>query len=224
MASPDIFLPTLKALFFCFGPLKCSKAGSTLFDKVAWKQALNVLKLGHASEPLEEQIYYKVGEKTNMVLIRCIRGTNSLVGGVHQNFILKFGSFGAGSELADAMLVEYRLRHDLVLGTMDRLGHKYNGRCDPCITQHINLLRRDLRIPHRHIAIAANALNYRGSKEVYGSCPIHFEEIHRLGIARKFDNVQSYPGNSFDNNLTIPKIKDTVIVKLGSTRRPRNAQ
>lgn len=128
VASPNILLPTLKALFLCFGPLKCSKSGRTLFDKVAWKQAASVLKtvqLGHASDPPGVQLYYKLGKKDHygLDLYRCIRGTNSLEGGVHQNLIRKFGSFGAGPELADAMLAEYRLRHNFDVGTMNRLGH-----------------------------------------------------------------------------------------------------
>ena len=155
VASPDILLPALKALFFSFGPLKCSKSGRTLFDKLAWKQAANVLKtvhLGHASDPPGVQLfYYKVGKKDRygLDLYRCIRGTNSLEGGVHQNLIRKFGSFGAGPKLADAMLVEYRLRHNLDVGTTNRLGYAYKSHYDPWLIQHIDVLRRDLTTTSR---------------------------------------------------------------------------
>lgn len=109
--SPKDLLPVLKSLFLSFGPLKCSKSARTLFDKIAWKQALSVLKtveLGHASDPPGVQMYFKTGKKDKfgLQLYRCIRGTNSLEGGVHQNLIRKFGSFGAGPKLADAMLTE----------------------------------------------------------------------------------------------------------------------
>ncbi|KAI7875757.1 uncharacterized protein EV154DRAFT_606811 [Mucor mucedo] len=60
--SPDKLLPTLMSLFLSFGLLKCSKSARTLSDKLAWKQALSVLKtveLGHASDPPGIQLYYK---------------------------------------------------------------------------------------------------------------------------------------------------------------------
>ncbi|CAO3630452.1 unnamed protein product [Mucor hiemalis] len=207
------------------------RSGRTLFDKFAWKQALSVLKtvqLGHASDPPGVRLYYKLGKKDKygLDLYRCIRATNSLEGGVHQNLIRKFGSFGAGPELADAMLVEYRLRHNLDVGTMNRLGHKYNSHYDPWLIQHIDLLRRDLAIQSanvRHLATEVNALHYRGSKETFGICPIPFEEMDKLGIVKTID-AQSSPHDIVPNDLTIPKIKDTVYLQLGSTLRPKNAR
>lgn len=96
-------------------------------DYIIWKQALSVLRtvqLGHASDPPGVQLYFASGikDKYGLTLYRCIRGgTNSLEGGLHQNLIRKFGSFGAGPELANAMLTEYRLRHNLDVGTFNRL-------------------------------------------------------------------------------------------------------
>ncbi|CAO3622180.1 unnamed protein product [Mucor hiemalis] len=85
-------------------PLKFSKSGRVLFDKVSWSQALSVLKtvqLGHVYDPPGVQLYYKKGknDKYGLTLYTCVRGTNSLKGGVHQNLIKKFGFFGAGPNL-----------------------------------------------------------------------------------------------------------------------------
>ena len=52
-------------------------------------------------------------DKNNLPMYRCSRGTNSLEGGVHQNIIRKFGSFGAGPHMTDCMLADYRLRHNI---------------------------------------------------------------------------------------------------------------
>ena len=65
VASPDTLVPTLKSLFLSLGPLKCSKSGRTLFDKEFWKQTqsvLNVVLRGHASDPPDIQLYFKMGK------------------------------------------------------------------------------------------------------------------------------------------------------------------
>ncbi|OBZ82234.1 hypothetical protein A0J61_09716 [Choanephora cucurbitarum] len=57
-------LPSLESSFLSFGPLKCSKSARTLFDNLAWKQALSILKtvkLDYASDLLGVQLYYKTG-------------------------------------------------------------------------------------------------------------------------------------------------------------------
>jgi hypothetical protein len=109
--------PVVKNLFTLYGPLKCKKTGKPLFDNEAWKQSKSVLKTilsGHVSDPPGFSFYYKMGTDTDgLSLYRCYRGTNSLEGGVHQNIIRKFGSFGASPELADAAMADYRLRHNI---------------------------------------------------------------------------------------------------------------
>lgn len=224
-------LPILKSLFLSFGPLKCTQSGCTqsgraLFDKLSWKQAQSVLTIvqqGHASDPPGVQLYFKTGKKDKYGLptYRCVRGTNSLEGGVHQNLIRKFGSFGSGPELADAMLAEYRLRHDLNVGTLNRKGHEYKSHYDPWLVQHIYLLREHLHVPsqekHVHLAVEENALKYRGSNEVFGICPLPIEEMIKIGIENKITS-------DITTDLTIPKIADTVFLQLGSTLREKNGR
>ncbi|KAL9536765.1 hypothetical protein MBANPS3_012383, partial [Mucor bainieri] len=229
VADPPTLIPMLKALFLSLGPLKDSNSGRALFDKVAWKQAQSVLKIvqqGHASDPPGVQLYFKTGktDKYGLTTYRCIRGTNSLEGGVHQNLIRKFGSFGAGPELANAMLTEYRLRHNLDVGTVNRLGREHKSHYDPWLVQHIDRLRRILGIDDsenaiQHIGVDINALNYRGSSEVFGICPLPDVEASKLGIAR--GDVEMVEAG---DDKTIPKLKDTVYLRIGSTLRPLKAR
>jgi hypothetical protein len=217
-SSPNILVPLLKSLFPSFGPLKDSKSGKSLFDKLAWKQALSVLKtvqLGHASDPPGIQLYYKTGfkDKYGSTLYRCIRGTNSLGGGVHQNLIRKFGFFGVDPELANAMLTEYRLRHDFDVSTLNRLGKEYDGHYDPWLVQYIDLLRTkigildidiaetsDIKKPH--IAVEVNPLNYRGSKEVFGICPMPESEMDKIYLFNQLLNeVRSNSNNNVVTSL-----------------------
>lgn len=67
-------------------------------------------------------------------------------GVVHQNLICKFVSFGAGPELAYAMLAKYRLRHNLDVGAFNRLGKKHIGQYDPWLVEHVVLLRKKIGI------------------------------------------------------------------------------
>ncbi|KAG2191722.1 hypothetical protein INT47_004709 [Mucor saturninus] len=71
---------------------------------------------------------------------KCVRGTNSLEGGVHQNIIRKFGSLGAEPELTDCALTEYRLRHNTDAGALNRLGYEHKGHYDPWLNQVIEKL------------------------------------------------------------------------------------
>ncbi|KAL9536874.1 hypothetical protein MBANPS3_012294 [Mucor bainieri] len=228
VADPPTLIPILKALFLSLGPLKDSNSGRALFDKVAWKQAHSVLKIvqqGHASDPPGVQLYYKTGrtDSYGLPVYRCIRGTNSLEGGVHQNLIRKFGSFGAGPELANAMLTDYRLRHNLDVGTVNRLGREHKSHYDPWLVQHIDLLRRTLGMEDEasainHIGVDINALNYRGSNEVFGICPLPDAEMQKVGIAK--GDIEMLEGD----DKTIPKLNDTVLLKIGSTLRAKNAR
>jgi hypothetical protein len=113
----EALYPDVKCLFDTFGPLRCAASGRRLFDAEAEQQARNVLAAinqGQVSDPPGVAFYFLVGyDKDGLPLYRCTRGTNSIEGGVHQNIIRKFGSFGASPELADCMLAEYRLRHNI---------------------------------------------------------------------------------------------------------------
>ncbi|KAF7728460.1 hypothetical protein EC973_006013 [Apophysomyces ossiformis] len=109
--------PVVENLFREYGSLECAKTGLPLFDSEVWSQAINVLKAirrGEVSDPPGIPLYFKMGEdKNGLPLYRCSRGTNSLEGGVHQNIIRNFLSFGAGPHLTGCALADYRLRHNI---------------------------------------------------------------------------------------------------------------
>jgi hypothetical protein len=231
VAPPQVLLPLLKALFLSFGPLKCPKSKRTLFDHTTWKKAVRVLKtvqLGHVSDPPGVQLYYKTGktDKDGLTLYRCIRGTNSLEGGVHQNLVRKFGSFGAGPELADAMLTEYRLRHNLNVGTVNRYGRDFEGHYDPWLVQHIDFLRKEMNMTDlngKHLAVDINALRYSGSNEVYGICPFPDEEMSKIRIEKPTRDNDVSNENAI-SDVTIPRLRDTVFTSIDSTARGKNSR
>jgi hypothetical protein len=78
------------------------------------KQVLKLIKEGYISDPAGYYFYIKTGlDSDGLNLYHCTRGTSSLEGGVHQNINKKFNTFNASPALADAVLTDYRLRHNL---------------------------------------------------------------------------------------------------------------
>ncbi|CEP18318.1 hypothetical protein [Parasitella parasitica] len=180
VSPPHVFLPLLVSLFLSFGPLKCIKSGRSLFDRKSWEQAASVLK---------------------------IVGTNSLEGGVHQNLIRKFGSFGAGPELANAMLTEYRLRHNIDVGS------------------HIDLMKRFLQACDQlenDFMVQVNALHYLGSEEVFGICPLPDNEMDSLGIEKMQTSTELTTCTNDDS--TVPKLEDTALLRIGTTSRSSSSR
>jgi len=114
---PAVLHQIVKDLFEAYGTIICSNTGLPLFDDSTKQRAENVLKAiaaGHVSDPPGISFYFEMGkDKAGLPLYRCSRGTNSVEGGIHQNIIRKFGSFGASPHLADCVLADYRLRHNI---------------------------------------------------------------------------------------------------------------
>ncbi|CEP16976.1 hypothetical protein [Parasitella parasitica] len=113
----------VQALFDTYQDSKCAISGGLpLFDKRCKKVASNVLetmKEGHVSDPPG--------------VCWCTRGTNSIEGSVHQNIVRKFASFNASPALTDCVLVDYRLRHNIQLGSKNRYGMTYRSHFSPWI-------------------------------------------------------------------------------------------
>ncbi|KAK4510791.1 uncharacterized protein ATC70_005224 [Mucor velutinosus] len=176
-----------------------------------WRRVRRKVSAPEVLLPLLKLLFLSYGP------LKCIRGTNCLEGGVHQNLIRKFGSFGAGPELANAMFTEYRLRHNLDVGSKNRHSVIYKSHYDPWLVQHIDLLRQKMGFSAgtRNIALSVNALEYCGSGELFGICPLPNEEMVKIGILPSEITEESLPLV----DKTIPQLQDTVIMKVGSTLR-----
>ncbi|KAG2211306.1 hypothetical protein INT45_003588, partial [Circinella minor] len=194
---PSILYPVVKDLFKTYGPLRCARTGRPLFDYENWQQAANVLKAihqGHVSDPPGIPFYFVKGtDHDGLVLYRCSRGTNSSEGGIHQNIIRRFRSFGASIELTDSALADYRLRHNINVGTVNRYGHVHQGHYDPRITQHINDLQVSLGMPcidnepgiHRH------TIQLVSSNEYFGISPLSTAMMTKLGIEKATPGIMN---------------------------------
>ncbi|KAJ1530052.1 hypothetical protein HK096_008731 [Nowakowskiella sp. JEL0078] len=115
--KPNELLQSVTLVFEKYVPMLCSRTGNKLFSKVTWNEANNLLdtiRRGHFSDPPGVSFYSEIGQdKLGLSIFHCIRGTNSLEGGIHQKIVRRFGAFNASVELAECLLVDFRNRHNL---------------------------------------------------------------------------------------------------------------
>src|SRR6266566_580904 len=113
---PETILEPVYNVLAQYGVLKCAATGDPLFDKQAWNEASNFLTVigkGYLSDPQSLSMYQaQRRDKHGLMVYRCVRGTNSLEGGIHQNVIRRFGAYNASPEFACNLMTEYRTRHN----------------------------------------------------------------------------------------------------------------
>ncbi|CEP12601.1 hypothetical protein [Parasitella parasitica] len=133
----------VQAQFDTYQDSKCAISGLPLFDKRCKKVASNVLetiKKGHVSDPPGVAWYYHMYiDRLGFPVYRCTRGF--IEGGVHQNNVRKFASFNASPALTDCALADYRLRHNIQVGSKNMYRITYRSHFSPWIQQAINFMR-----------------------------------------------------------------------------------
>jgi hypothetical protein len=114
---PDILHQRVFEVFQTFGPMKDAITSQPLFLSTTYAQAelmLESISLGHYSDPPGIDLYMERGKDVDgLPLYRCLRGTNSIEGGIHQNIAKRFGSYNASPRFAVNLLRDYCLIHNL---------------------------------------------------------------------------------------------------------------
>lgn len=117
--APHVMHARVSAVFQAYGPLKDCKTGQPVFNEAAWNLAENTLeniRNGYYSDPPGIQLYMVIGQdKDGLTKYTCLRGTNSVEGGIHQNIRFRFGSYNASPRFAVCLLGDYVLNHNLVV-------------------------------------------------------------------------------------------------------------
>jgi hypothetical protein len=116
--APEELFERVHRVFSAYGPRKDARPNSKpLFSTETWKVTTNILeniRRGFYSDPPGIPLYHTQGkDKYDLMCYRCIRGTNGVEGGVHQNVIRGFGAFNAGPDFAVELLRDYALHHNL---------------------------------------------------------------------------------------------------------------
>lgn len=138
----------LNELFQSWGNAICTVTKAPLFSAETWQKAQRVLHdvdKGWISDPPHIPLYTISNYDHNqLVLYHCIRGTNSVEGAVHNPIRRNFASLNASPELADALIADFRHRHNYDTGSVHKLGKRYLGHYDPWIDHDILRLRADI--------------------------------------------------------------------------------
>ncbi|KAJ7153309.1 hypothetical protein C8R46DRAFT_1357190 [Mycena filopes] len=185
---PDILVSALTALFDGWKDIVCSinpTKNGQLFSEEARHQAENFLKSaqdGFLSDPPGYALYYKLGvDKDGLVCYRCVRGTNSVEGGVHMPLRRAFGSLRASPELTDVLLCNLRNRRNTKIGYMNRTGTKWKGHFNLWLSDEIVELAAEVGIrPSFPIPdILATRIS---TDECFGIIPVPKKMVHDLAL------------------------------------------
>lgn len=115
---PQELYKSVSFVFEKYGNALCVSSGRPLFTPDNWQCAdriLEEIRLGHVSDLKNgPALYVEKGlDKNGLMRYHCIRGTNSVEGAVHMNIVRKFSSYNAGPRLANSVLADYRLYHNI---------------------------------------------------------------------------------------------------------------
>ena len=138
----------LTEFFNSWGHIKCSVTGQKLFSAETWKKTQGVLhdvRKGWLSDPGSISVYIKEEmDKDGLQIYHCIRGTNSVEGAIHNPIRQSFASLNASPELADALIADFRHRHNTDAGSFHKAGVRYEGHYDPWLDHEISKLQADI--------------------------------------------------------------------------------
>ncbi|CAO3657693.1 unnamed protein product [Mucor hiemalis] len=140
-----LFKEVVELVFKKYENSVCVNLGKPLFNEDAWRDAKAVLediRVGHVSDVVGgPTLYTEVRyDKNGLMVHRCLRGTSSVECSVHMNIIRKFASYNAGPRLADMVLADYRLYHNIDVGSTNRFGKIHKGHYSSWLSQAINTL------------------------------------------------------------------------------------
>ncbi|KAJ7760274.1 hypothetical protein DFH07DRAFT_771904 [Mycena maculata] len=141
------------------------------------KNVLDLILKGFISDPPGIALYVEAGidPKTDLILWRCRRGTNSTEGGVHTHLRSRMPTSGASIRHINACLKDFILRHNLLVGTFNTTGKRYRGHYSLWLTNEIQELLTtldDILISPKIMTGWVNGNLYQPTNEVSGVLPI----------------------------------------------------
>ncbi|GLB45293.1 putative retrotransposable element tf2 155 kda protein type 1-like [Lyophyllum shimeji] len=197
--------PLVAEVFQKYGPLKDAKSGLPLFNTAAWAVAKNVLELirkGYLSDPPGIPLYYQVGvdSKTGLPLYCCMRGTNMTEGGVHTHLRSRLPTSGVSVRHVQSCLLDFILRHNLLVGTYNTTGKRFTGHFSIWVTNELQemlcLVQHMLDRP-RLITNWVNGNLYHQTNEVAGVLPIPDDLRSKSGMGAFIVSLHSKQTHSF---------------------------
>ncbi|KAG2193946.1 hypothetical protein INT47_003516 [Mucor saturninus] len=168
--SPNVLLPVVDNLFNVYGYIKCTVTVFPLFYRHGWKQAkavLEAIRKGHVSDPPGILFYYLVKRDSRGLPVYCCT---------------------RGPFLADCTFADYRLRHNISVGSRNRFNIEHRSHYNPSLVQALNTLRADVDqefIPS-YADSYGNSHHLVDSNEQFGICPVSQEVIDTFNYLLTF--------------------------------------
>ena len=106
-----------------------------------WTKAMMHARNGCLSDPPGIPLYHAIKKlKNGLTQWRCVRGTNSNEGSVHQKLRSSFGAYNAGPKLTLCMLLDFAARLNMKAAVRNMRHHDY-GHFDPWLLDEITKVR-----------------------------------------------------------------------------------
>ncbi|KAF7776631.1 hypothetical protein Agabi119p4_5024 [Agaricus bisporus var. burnettii] len=203
---PHILYPLVRKVFSTYGPIVDPTTKQPLFSSNSqWKMARNILELirrGFVSDPPGISLYTQFGidKQTGLPMYRCIRGTNTIEGGVHTHIKSRLPKFGVSIRHVQASLLDFTLRHNLLVGTYNSTGQHYRGHFSIWTMNRIQELLMTLKDSFsKPIQLDGwvNGNMYIQTKEVIGILPIPNEVRNLNGMSSYHSTLNQNQKYSF---------------------------
>ncbi|XP_006457870.1 hypothetical protein AGABI2DRAFT_215844 [Agaricus bisporus var. bisporus H97] len=203
---PEILYPLVHSVFQTFGHLQDAKTRQPLFNENSWKVANNILSLlqnGYVSDPPGIPLYSQIGidcKAGNLPVYRCFRGTNFTEGGVHTQLRPRLPTSGASVRHVYSCLLDFILRHNLLVGTHNRTGQVYKGHTSIWLTNEIQECLISLHDTVQEVPQLVGWINgnfYESTSEVAGILPIPMGVQESCGIATYLPTHDAKQPNAF---------------------------
>ncbi|KIK54977.1 hypothetical protein GYMLUDRAFT_1021476 [Collybiopsis luxurians FD-317 M1] len=146
------------------------------------ERLLETIRRGFLSDPKGLSLYFEMGhDHDGLFLYRCMRGTNSVEGGLHMPLRCFFGASLASTEGAEALLVNLIYRRNKTVGHHNRTGSVYKGHFDIWLLDEIAELAAELSV--KPSFCPPPMLTTRiATSETFGINPISSELAQQYGI------------------------------------------
>ncbi|KAG6846753.1 hypothetical protein H0H93_012095, partial [Arthromyces matolae] len=208
--------PLVHDVFMTWGPLKDAKSHKPLFDKKAWKKAKEILELirkGLVSDPPGIPLYYIIGldrKAGGLPIYRDFRGTNFVEGGVHRHLRTMLPSCNTSVRHMVTCLLDFILRHNLLVGTYNSTGKKYAGHDSIWLINEIQELEITLSTIYPVPPVQLSWVNGN----------LYQKTTETMGIAVIPESVRVQSGMQEYDEVTDGKQPQAYLAKMQGTRRP----
>ena len=194
--SPLTLMSRFMEVIRIFAHQRDSESNLPLFSGKTFKSAESMLEhiaSGCLSDPPGEPLYFvrKFDEKARLNIYRCVRGTNSVEGSIHQKLLDKCATYNASPQFGDALMAAFRHRHNEKSSRRNRRNYPNVGHFDTWIVDDIQWYLEELHMFQHMSPDWCSAKSFKPTSQRYGFAPLG--DIRNVGLMPFEGNRQLKP-------------------------------